>query len=680
MHGAPVPIGSRAFEIVHKLVASAGQFVTKDELMAHVWPGIVVGENTLRVHISAIRKAFGSDRTMLKTAAGRGYLLLGGWMVGQESTRARHVDLADELERDQTPEGNLPAALSDLIGRGAAAQQLSDLLSAYRVVTLTGPGGIGKTTLAIKVARDCLTEFDDGRWLVELASLSDPELVPSTVASVLGLKLGGEMISSDAVARAIGGKKLLLVLDNCEHVVEAAASQIAAIVRQCPRTTVLATSREVLSIDGERVYRLSPLEIPASNCEEPEQLLQRTAVKLFIARTQALDTDFSPGVDNYSAIAAICQHLDGIPLAIEFAAARVATLGVHQVAAALTDRFALLTSRRRTTLPRHQTLRATLDWSYQLLPEAERLLLHYLSVFAGGFTIEAVTAIVDEGDRSPVMDGISNLVSKSLVMLDDAASETRWRLLETIRAYALDKLEKSGEAERISRRHAEYFCTLFAPAGNDLLLRSVSIDVPRSIHEIDNVRSALDWSFSPPGDTTLGISLTAAYTSVWLRFALLTECRERCEQALSATEPDAKSNTHPHMRLQNALGSALIATLGPTEEAKSAAIRALEIATIRDDPEAQAQALGTLIPAFLYLLENGEAAYMLANARATMNKGFIVGATLTLAMLGLLLHAGFPDLARRGTRRLLRPLHGRAARNRAAHARPRGGRGPLASA
>src|SRR5471032_1492388 len=220
------------------------------------------------------------------------------------------------------------------------------------------------------------------------------------VASTLGLKLGGEAISSEAVARAIGGKKLLLVLDNCEHVVDAAARLAETIMRQCPRTTVLATSREVLRIDGEYVYRVSPLEIPASDREKPEHLLERPSVQLFIARTRALGADFSPSEANYSAIASICRQLDGIPLAIEFAAARAATLGVQQVAIGLEDRFGLLTSRRRTALPRHQTLRAALDWSYQLLPETERLLLRQLAVFVGGFSIEAAAAVTGPSDTN----------------------------------------------------------------------------------------------------------------------------------------------------------------------------------------------------------------------------------------------------------------------------------------
>ena len=264
-------------------------------------------------------------------------------------------------------------------------------------MTLTGPGGIGKSALALEVARSVLGEFADGGWLVELASLSDPDLVPSAVAGALRLRLGADIISPEAVARAIADKKLLLVLDNCEHVIDAAATLAETLIRLCPRPTILATSREVFRIEGEYVYRVAPLEVPAIGREEPDHILSQSAVELFIARTKALNSDFSPHAANLPTIAGICRHLDGIPLAIEFAAARTATLGLEQVAAGLRDRFALLTSGRRAAVPRHRTLRTTLDWSYDLLPEPERRLLRHLAIFPGSFTLPAAAAVVDRG-------------------------------------------------------------------------------------------------------------------------------------------------------------------------------------------------------------------------------------------------------------------------------------------
>src|SRR5271169_37378 len=470
-HGIPVPLGSRAFDIVEVLARSAGELVTKDEIMRQVWSGAVVEESALQVHISAIRKALGSDRGMLKTAFGRGYRLLGAWTIRQERISAAPVVL--QIVPPTAFLTNFPSASSDLIGRTSAVRHLQDLLSAYRLVTLTGPGGIGKSALALAVARSMFPIFQGDGWLVELASLSDPGLLPSAVASVLDLKLGGDEISAERVARAIGDRKLFLVLDNCEHVIDAAANLVETVVRLCPRTTVLATSREVLRIDGEYVYRVPPLAVPPEDQMEPEVILQHDAVELFIARTRTQAPDISLHGENLPAIAAICRHLDGIPLAIEFAAARAATLGIQQVAIGLRDRFELLTSGRRTALPRHRTLRATFDWSYELLPETERLLLCRLAIFSGGFTLDAAAAVMNDTglDPSAVMDGIANLATKSLVTLDKSQAAVRWYLLETIRAYGLKKLTQHDQANTAARHHAAYFRDIFATLASGLKMR-----------------------------------------------------------------------------------------------------------------------------------------------------------------------------------------------------------------
>jgi predicted ATPase/DNA-binding winged helix-turn-helix (wHTH) protein len=563
-----VPLGTRAFDIVEVLVQSAGELVTKDEIMRRVWSGAIVEESTLQVHISAIRKALGPDRGLLKTVFGRGYRLLGHWPLTQRAVPPDPVVL-QIVPASVASSSNLPLPTSELIGRETAAQHLLALLSAYRVVTLTGPGGIGKSVLALDVARQFLAREAGDGWLVELAPLSDPRLVPSTVAGVLGLKLGEDAISDEAVARAIGTKQLLLVLDNCEHVVDAAATFAETVMRLCPRTTVLATSREVFRIGGEHVYRVPPLEVPPEDPEDPSDILRHSAVALFIARTRALDSDFSTNGDDLSAIAAICRHLDGIPLAIEFAAARSAVLGARQTASRLDNRFALLTSGRRNALSRHRTLRAALDWSYEFLPDPEKCLLRRLAVFAGGFTIEAATAVMDGGDNgeAPIIEGIARLLEKSLITRDGSIAG-RWRLLETIRAYALEKLVASDEAERTARRHAEFFRDLIAAPAPEAQVKSGIRDITHRGRELDNVRAALDWAFSPLGDPVLGIVLTAAYAPVWMQLSLVVECRERIGRALDSvvfhSDLDARltmrERAEREMDLQMALGPALIAT------------------------------------------------------------------------------------------------------------------------
>jgi predicted ATPase/DNA-binding winged helix-turn-helix (wHTH) protein len=594
--GVAVPIGARAFEIIELLVQSANELVTKNDILSGVWPGAIVGENTLQVHIYAIRKALGPDRAMLKTASGRGYRLLGNWTP-------RHRDSVSALSTSplmRAPEAapvnnNFPLIIGRLIGRAAAARHVRDLASAYRVVTLTGPGGIGKTSLAIEASRGLFADFDGGGWFVELASLSNPDLVPSTIASALGLKLSGE-ISAESVARAISTKQLLLVLDNCEHVIDAAADLAEQFTRLCPYTTILATSREVLRITGEAVYRVPPLDVPAPGQETPDDILGHSAVELFITRTNALDTGFSPHGEELTSVAEICRRLDGIPLAIEFAAASTATLGIASVAVGLRDRFALLTRGRRTALARQKTLRATLDWSHELLPEEERQLFRHLAVFHGGFTLDAAVAVLANSGLNAAMvtSGIANLVAKSLVALDTTQGATRWYLLETIRAYGLEKLTKHGEISAVAARHAAYFRDLITPLASGASSSLSDENLALFIREIDNVRAALDWSFSSVGDPTIGVALTAAYAPVWQHLVLIKECVERCERALLSLEPHGTGDMRVRMRLHLALGSALFAAMGPASQTITILTEALDAADTLNDIDAQTRALSAL--------------------------------------------------------------------------------------
>jgi predicted ATPase/DNA-binding winged helix-turn-helix (wHTH) protein len=605
--GIPVPLGSRAFEIVTVLVQSASGFVTKDHLMERVWPGAIVGEGTIHVHISAVRKALGPDRSLLKTASGRGYRLLGSWTPQQREGLAAPVELPLTRTVEGPPQNNFPPLISRLVGRAVAAQFVRDLVSAYRVVTLTGPGGIGKTSLAIKAVRYLIPDFEEGGWVVELASLSDPSLVPSAIATTLGLKLGGE-ISAESVARAVGGRHLLLVLDNCEHVIDTVANLAETFTRLCPRTTIVATSREVLRIDGETVYRVPPLEVPTTGQVAPDQIMKYSAVELFIARTKALNVGFSPSAEDLASIGLICRRLDGIPLAIEFAAARAAVISVQGVAAGLRDRFALLTAGRRTALSRHRTLRATLDWSHELLPDAEQRLLRRLAVFPAGFSVDAAAAVMTDVGfaASAVLDGIANLVAKSWVGLDKLGDAPRWNLLETIRAYALGKLVEHGEADITARHHAAYFLNLLTPASG-FRSRLSETGLKLCVAEIDNVRAALDWSFSSVGDLTIGIALTAVYAPVWRQLSLMSECRERCERALLGLEPQENANIRLRMELQMALASAMFITMGPAEQARALLTDALETADALGDLDAQIKALTAILAIYSLRGETGRA-------------------------------------------------------------------------
>jgi predicted ATPase/DNA-binding winged helix-turn-helix (wHTH) protein len=587
--GSPVPVGGRAFEIIEALAQSAGELVTKDELMNRIWPGAIVMDGTLHVHAAAVRKALGPYRGLLKTESGRGYRLLGDWTVRRHQAAKPLVAPQQIRVTGEAPATNFPAAVTRLVGRSAAVQRLHDAVSAYRVVTLTGPGGIGKTTLALQVARRVLGEFADGGWLVELASLSDPHLVPSAVAGVLGLSLGSNINSAEAVARAVGGKKLLLVLDNCEHVIDAAATLAEMFVRLCPRTMIVATSRELFRIEGEYAYRVPPLEVPAKEHLEADQILSHSAPELFVARANELGSDFSSRPENLPTIAAICRQLDGIPLAIEFAAARAATLGIEQVAAGLHDRFALLKSARRTALPRHRTLRATLDWSYELLTDAERLLLQRLAIFSGSFSLAAVSAVTNRGEASEVeiADCFANLVAKSLVTSDLIAGGGYFRLLETTRVYALSRLAESGELQENSRRHAEYYKGLLERIENEWEKRSI----PPA--HADNVRAALEWCFGVNGSLTIGVGLAAVAAPVFLAMSLLPECHGWSERAILALDDTTRGGSE-EMNLQASHGVSSMHVHGQSDAARMALSRSLTIAAARGDVLNQVGLLGML--------------------------------------------------------------------------------------
>jgi predicted ATPase/DNA-binding winged helix-turn-helix (wHTH) protein len=490
--GQAIHLGGRTFDVLMALIEGQGAVVAKDTLMERVWPNRIVEENSLHFQISALRDALGAERSLIRTISGRGYQFTGEIRTIAASPHAQAVAAtAATVSAAPRPPTNLPEPVSELIGRDVEVEEVLGLTATHRLVTLTGAGGIGKTRLGLEVARRLLPEFADGVWVIELAPLSDPDLVPAAVATALGLDLADNVASPDRVAHALAAKQLLLMLDNCEHLVGAAASMAEAVVRANPAARVMATSREPLRAEAECLYRVPPLAVPT---EGSQDLLQYASVRLFVARARAAELQFSPDGHVAAAIAAICRRLDGIPLAIELAAARTAALGGEELAARLDNCFDLLTGGRRTALPRHQTLRATLDWSYQLLPEPERVVLRRLAIFAGGFTLQAASTVaaIDEIAGSDIVDCVANLVTKSLVAADLGGATGWYRLLETTRAYALEKLTQSGEFEQVARRHAEYCRDLFERAEVELETRPTFEWLAAYGRRIDNLRAALD--------------------------------------------------------------------------------------------------------------------------------------------------------------------------------------------
>ena len=455
------------------------------------------------------------------------------------------------------PPTNLPEPISGLIGRDAELGEILDLSASHRLVTLTGAGGIGKTRLGFEAARHQLAKFADGVWAIELAPLSDPDLVPVTVATALGLELASGTASPQSVANALRSKQLMLVLDNCEHVVDAAAQMAEALLRASPAVRVIATSREPLRSEGEWLCPVPPLAVPPDDGPASEDPLRYGAVQLFHERARAATANFASDARTASAIAGICRRLDGIPLAIELAAARAASLGIEGLAAGLDDRFRLLAQGRRTALPRQQTLRGTLDWSYELLTKPERVALHRLAIFMGGFTLgDAKAVATDDGvSASEVDDCVASLVAKSLVTADFGDGTPRYQLLKTTRAYALEKLVQSGEFDVVARRQARHYLDLFERADREADARPTDQWLAGYVSRIDNVRAALDWSFSPGGDASIGVALGAAAVWLWMHLSLMDECRARVERALAAIDAGTGRDAHREMRLDAALAS-----------------------------------------------------------------------------------------------------------------------------
>src|SRR5712672_414174 len=591
--GRPTELGERAFDVLMVLIEASGVVVSKDTLMERIWPNRIVEENSLQAQISALRRAFGADRDLIRTIAGRGYQFTGE--IRTISTNSDPLPAATTrvpiAASARTPT-NLPELVSELIGRDAELDQILDLTTSDRLVTLTGTGGIGKTRLGFEAARRLLPRFADGVWAIELAPLSDPELVPVAVATALGLELASGTASPLSVANALRSQQLMLVLDYCEHVVDAAARMAEALLRANPATRVIATSREALRAEGERVYPVPPLSVPTEGGSDGEDPLRYGAVRLFIERARAAAPHFSSDLRVAAAVAEICRRLDGLPLAIELAAARTAALGIEDLAAQLDDRFRLLAGGHRTAMPRHQTLRAALDWSYELLTEPERVVLRRLAVFAGGFTLQAASAIAaDDKIAAPdVVDCVVNLVAKSLVTADAGGATIRYRLLETTRAYSLEKLVQAGEFDAVARRHAGRYLDLLQRAEAEAETKPTDEWLADYGPRIDNVRAALDWAFSPSGDASIGVALTIAAVPLWEQLSLLGECRERVERALASLgEPDG-AGARPRMQLSAALGWSLIYIKGPVETG-AAWMTALEIAERLNDTDYQMRAL-----------------------------------------------------------------------------------------
>jgi predicted ATPase/DNA-binding winged helix-turn-helix (wHTH) protein len=557
----PVRLTGRAFDLLLALVERPGEVLSKDELIARVWPQTCVEEGNLRVHIGALRKVLHDDSGNLyvENVVGRGYSFVApvrrvthhGWPVMPGAARpAGHAQVQSLLPHAR------------LIGRDETLDQLAAQLQRRRLVTVVGPGGIGKTSVALALAERVAPHFAQGVYFLDLGPLTDG----SQIGSVLAVALGLPALSSGAIPGLIAhlhDMHAVLLFDNCEHVIDSAAELAERVLRDTSRVHILATSREPLRAESEWVHRLPALALPpacgaAGAAPDLVQLAASPAVQLFVERATAGTDSFHLNEDNAASVADICRRLDGIPLAIELAAGRAEFFGVQGLAARLEDCFNVLTGGRRTALPRHQTLRATLDWSHDMLLPMEQAALRRFAIFRAPFTLECAVDVA----RCPRIDGndllecIANLAAKSLISADTSGDTVLYRLLETTRAYALEKLRACGEQDMVAQRYAQRCLDFLQPSLTALGRLSTQHWLATYGRSIDHVRAVLDWAFGESGDLQLGLKLCVVSAPLWYQLSLMDEYRGRLERALergaSVLEPGEE------MPLVLALGHALL--------------------------------------------------------------------------------------------------------------------------
>jgi len=583
--GVVLPLGSRAFDILIHLAQRPGELIAKQELIDHVWSDVIVEEGSLRVHVAAIRKALGEGQLgnrYIANIKGRGYSFVATVpLAGSTKTR-------NDKFRHQ---GRLSVRPLMMIGRETVIREVSDKLRDERFVTLLGPGGIGKTTIALAVGRAAAEEFGGEVYLVDLESLTDPRHVAGAVATSLGLALKSKYPGLELVD-IVRSRKLLIILDNCEHVIEAVASLAEQLYRQTEEIHVLTTSRELLKVEGEHCCRVLPLDYPPDGSEQTANaVLRYPAAQLFVRRVAARAGSFALTDGEAPFVAEMCRKLDGLPLAIELAAGQVAALGLKNTVA----RLELLKLGHRSAVARHQTLKATFDWSYDLLSDVERIVFRCVAPFAGHFTLDGARYVADDlgfadGD---FFDAIARLVEKSLIATRLNEGQAEYRLLNTTRAYALKRLEEHAELDAVFRRHAEY-CTGRLESQREALLPLPQAErVAAHSRQLSDVRAALEWSFGPRGDAEIATRLAVPATQLLLELSLLAECQlwsERAIALLGSQHPDSRRE----MEICATLPFALMYTEGNNQRVRTAFSRALGAAVRQQDVDYELRLLSGL--------------------------------------------------------------------------------------
>lgn len=576
--GDSVPLGPRAFQVLLTLVENGGRLVTKDVLLDRVWPDAVVVENALQVHVSALRKILGPDA--ISTATGRGYRFT-----------LPVTEIPDEDEAAIRGAHNLPQQLTSFVGREKAIADVKLLLGRTRLVTLTGMGGCGKTRLALQVARQLTSSYPSGIWFAELAAIESPLLVSQSLARLIGCKPQPNEKAVHAIAGQLGDRRTLILLDNVEHVAEAVADLVEALLQECAQTVFLLTSRERLGVAGESTYRVPSLLVPNPDADLPsERLAEYESVRLFIDRARLQRPHFALGDDNAAALVSVCRQLEGIPLAIELAAPRVRTMSLEEIDRRLDQRLALLTGGPRQGPERQRTVRATLDWSFDLLRRDEQELLRRCSVFVGGWTLDAAEHVcVDEGSTpTDILSLLTALADKSLVLAEEQHATTRFRLLETVRQYAKDRLDESEDGTKWRCRHQTHYLMMAETTAPGLSSDNPWPSIKRLEADRENIRASIEWSAR--FDPSAGLRMAASLWRFWRWQGAYDEALAVLTRMLSANGVEA-----PVTRSMALHGAAFLShEQGKWETARSLAMESLEIRRGLGDPAAIASSLECL--------------------------------------------------------------------------------------
>jgi non-specific serine/threonine protein kinase len=619
----PVRIGGRALDLLTALVERPGELVKKRELMARAWPNIIVDESNLKVNMAALRRALNDGpaaANYIATVTGRGYKFVAPVHIAEPPSSGLAIAKLNH---------NLPTGTTRVFGRTDVISAIRRDLDRSRLVSVVGAGGIGKTTVALAVAEQAIGLFRDGVWLVDLARLKEPELVPNAIATAIGLVAHSTNVLAE-LGEYLRHREMLLVLDNCEHVIDAASASAHGILASAAGLKILVTSREALLVQGERVRRLPGLGTPPHAIHlKAEDALTFAAVQLFVDRTTDRLESFELSDAEAPIVADICRKLDGLALAIEIAATRVDAFGVSGLSKRLDDLFRILVGHRAAS-ERHRTLAATLDWSYGLLSRSEASLLRAVSVFAGVFELDGASAVSNVTPAEAAV-ALAELVSKSLLSVDVDGENVAYRLLETTRAYCLDKLHLSGDHPPTARRHAEYFRDFFTTFDLNTSSEGAGYDLARYTREIDNLRAALTWAFSSPGDICLGGELAAAAVNFWLATSMLDECAKWTGKALS--EVNSIGDADQEMALRGGLGQSLMFTEGMTPATRTNLTRALSLAEAVGSIEHQKRAAHSLWQISLRSLDLREALQFSRRYAELANSGTDPTATRTANLM-----------------------------------------------